>query len=284
MPEDHALPRSRFWRQARAGLVLTERDETLLADLFVHRAMRRDQIQELYFGSLTRCSTRLRLLFDHGYLRRSYPPGAAYVGQAIYSIAAAAVPIVARRLQWEEGSVRELTRKSPTPTFWEHTLGIVDFYLAARRSVAAQSQVRIGRWLPEVLCRHEYDVRVGGGAWRREVFKPDAYISLQREANGQSFPFFLEIDLGHTSARQFGSKATGYERYLDGGLFLELYGAASFRVLIVTTGEGRLRHLLQVVKGSGVPFLATTLSAVAADGPLAHVWMTVGEQPSALLP
>lgn len=99
--------RSRFTPQPKAGLRLEPRDELLLSDLFLHRAMSRGQIQALYFSSIVRCNARLRQLFDYGYVTRYYLPAAPFGAQAIYSIGKAAVPLVARRLEMEISEVRK---------------------------------------------------------------------------------------------------------------------------------------------------------------------------------
>ena len=227
---------------------LEERDKQLLCDLYLHRNMTRGQIEALYFTSTPRANARLRQLFDHGFVGRHYLPAAPFGAQAIYSIGKAAVPVVARQLDAETAEVARQQRRGRTPTFIEHTLEIVNLWLAFREAVKGRDDVEIERWLPEILCRHEYEMReVGSGRWRKEVFKPDAFVRLRDRRSGEYFNFFLEVDLGHTSSRQFLGKLRGHERYLQSGLFAQVFGEDSFKTLVVTTTPKRLTNLRALI-------------------------------------
>ena len=95
-------------------------------------------------------------------------------------------------------------------------------------------------------CRHEWDIRVPGGAWRKEIFKPDGFVRLETPDGYRDY--FVEVDLGHTSSRQFLGKLMTHERYGQSGLFEQTYGVPAFRTLVVTTGERRLRNLRALVE------------------------------------
>ena len=251
-------------------MVLTDRDRELLCDLFLHQAMSREQIQTLYFGSLTRCNTRLRRLFDGGFVRRHFLPWAPYGSQAIYSIGASAVTVVASRLEREPDEVRRHSR-ARKPQFLRHTLEIVEFYLRLRRAGRSCGEVELERWLPEILVRHDYDVRAPGGRWHREVFRPDAFFRLIR--GERYWNYFVEIDLGNTSSGQWKSKLAHYRRYHESGLFRERFGCSSFTTLVVTSSdrrEGHLRALVPDTRRDCVWF--STFERISDLGPLAPVW------------
>lgn len=108
-------PRSRFKAQKSIGMRLEERDEQILCDLFLHRLMSRGQIEKLYFTSTVRCNARLRLLFDHKFVLRHFPPAAPFGAQAIYSVGKAALPIVSRSLEMELPEVTRYFRRTQTP-------------------------------------------------------------------------------------------------------------------------------------------------------------------------
>lgn len=257
--------RSRFQPKVIAGMRLEERDRELLCDLFLHRAMARGQIQALYFSSLVRCNARLRQLFDHGFVRRYYHTAAPYGAQAVYLVGKNAIPIVAQRLEMDLTEVARQARSSRTPTFIEHTLAIVDVRIAFEKAVKGNPEIEIERWLAEPLCRHEYEIRAEGGAWKKEVFKPDAFIRLHHGDNGGSFNCFLEVDLGHTSSQQFTEKIRMHRRYLESGLFREVYGSEDFQTLVVTTGKRRLKHLQALVEEKcPAAFLFSTHDALTA--------------------
>ena len=285
------LPRrSRFERaqkERRGGLVLTERDEALLADLFTHQLMDRGQIQELYFSSVPRANARLRQLYDHGLVTRTFTPLSPYGSQGLYRVGAAAAAIVAARLDMDAGEVKRLCRTgAESPQFVEHTLAIVDFYLALRRATENLPEIGLDLWLPELLCRHEYEVQETGkplpmgrrSGWRSQVFKPDAFVRLSTRGGYRSG--FVEIDRGHTSSAKFSEKLSFHRRYAESGLFAQMYGKESgdFVTLVVTTGERRLGHLREIARKTreGGCFWFTTFAEVRSPGPLAPIWQVPG--------
>lgn len=263
------LVRSRFKPNKMAGMRIEERDEKLLCDLFLHRAMARGQLQALYFSSTVRCNARLRLLFDHGFVRRYYHPAAPYGAQAVYLAGKNAIPIVARRLEMGLAEVAKQVRGGRTPTFIEHTLAIIDVRIAFVNLVKGNPNVEIERWLAEPMCRHEYEIRAAGGTWQKEVFKPDAFIRLYRNDTNEYFNYFIEVDLGHTSSRQFLGKVQMHQRYLESGLFREVYGSEAFQTVVITTGQRRINNLCGVVASrsncSGPLFRFLTFAQTAPD-------------------
>ncbi len=272
-----ATPRCRFTRQRqRSRLVIGERDSELLAEIYYHRAMSRSQVQELYFGSVARCNSRLRQLFDHGYLSRHYPSAARYGAEAVYTLGPAGIPVVAGSTGLDPAEVR---RQCGRPTYMEHTLEVVEFYLAARRASASSGTVAIERWLPEIRCRHEYRIRLKGQSqWAKEVFKPDGFVRLTRTRGGatEDFSYFIEIDLGHTSSRQFGRKIDSYSRYRDTGMFTERYSSSAFQTLVITTGQARLRNLVTLAEDCGAADMRITTLSDAKAPPDATVGNTGG--------
>lgn len=272
-PSGEFLPRSRFHRERRAGLRRTDRDDAVLGAVFLNRAMRQDQIEARFFTSRQTAGLRLRLLFDHGYLRRDFPEEAPYGAPAVYTITGKAVPVVAARLGLDEDAVADLTRKSPTPAFLAHALGVVDFSIALERD-AERTGEEIGDWVPEILCRHEYEIRPsGGGGWRREVFRPDGAFRIG--AGAQARDGFLEYDLGHTSRRQFVDKVAGFVTFQRAGLYREIYGGGGAVLVVLTTGERRRAHLAALAaRFPGADVRLGTRAEVAAEGPLSDVWRT----------
>lgn len=265
--------RSRFRPDPDGGVRLNERDTELLAALYLHHAMTREQVQELHFGSVRRCNARLRQLFDHGFVSRYYLPAAPYGAQAVYSIGRNAASTVARRLEVDLADVRMQIRQR-TPLFLEHTLQIVEFYLALRRAAATHGDVEIERWVTEMQCRHEYEIRASrSGGWRKEVFNPDGFVRLIRRGTEEYRSYFVEIDLGHTSSRQFLGKLCTHRRYMESGLFADMFGGSEFKTLVVTTSPKRAQNLMELVREQQSDlFWFTTLETVREHGALASIW------------
>lgn len=288
MSQAEEAVKSRFERATKAqrgSLQLTERDEALMADLFLHQTMDRGQLQELHFGSVQRCNMRLRKLFDHGYVSRDFHPMSPYGAQGTYRVGPKAAEIVARRLDADAAYVKQLCQGSKRPEFLEHTIAIVDFYLQVRRSLASQSTVTLETWMPELQARHEYDVQIPGSAsWKKQVFKPDGFLRLKTAS--QQYAYFVEVDRGNASAKTFAQKVDHYRLYKQSGLFSEMYGDGSFSVLVVTTGEKRLAHLKDIVEELGCSYFTfTNQKALEGRGLLAPIWHTTGvPSPTQLIP
>lgn len=272
-PKPKRPMRSRFKPQITAGMRLEERDLKLLTDLFLHRLMSRSQLERLYFTSASRCNVRLRQMFDHSLVSRYYLPLAPYGAQCIYSLGEAGILPVSRRLEWEIDEVKRQAKRHETPQFLEHTLAINETRLAFRDALANSPTWQLERWIPEIQCRHEYDVRGASGDWAREVFKPDGFVRLQNRETRQKRDYFFEIDRGHTSSSKFADKLDSYARYLESGLFEQMFGETTFRTLVITTGSLRLKNLRVLVEGKGNHlFCFTTFEELENRGVLAPIW------------
>ena len=272
-PKPPRKMRSRFKPEVKAGMRLEERDLKLLCDLFLHRLMSRSQLERLYFTSASRCNVRLRQMFDHNLVSRYYLPLAPFGAQCIYSLGKAGVVPVSRRLEWEPEEVERQANRHKTPQFLEHTLAINETRLAFRDALKAETTWKLGRWIPEIQCRHEYDIRLAGDKWQREVFKPDGFVRLQNRETRQNASFFLEIDMGHTSSSKFADKLESHTRYLESSLFREVFGEADFRTLVLTTGPRRLKNLREIVEGKGSRlFLFSTFDEMNSRGVTSQIW------------
>ena len=80
-----------------------------------------------------------------------------------------------------------------------------------------------------------------------------------------TLPIFVEVDMGHASASRFKEKLTTYQALARSGQCQALYGFNQFRVLAVTTGSLRSRHLRRLQPAdSGFEFLVQTFDEVGA--------------------
>lgn len=259
--------------QAAAGLRLEPRDEQLLCDLFLQRLMSREQIERLYFTSTVRCNARLRQLFDHKLVRRLYPPMAPYGAQALYSVGTAALPLIARQLDMDLPEVKRWNRVSSSPAYLEHTLAIVDAWLAFRDALQSDPQWEMETWFSELQCREDYEIKAPDGRVFKEAFNPDGFVRFAHRELDEYHSYFLEIDRGHTSSGQFLKKLLIHERYLQSGLFQRRFKTETFKTLVITTGQRRVRNLLSLVeKEQSELFWFTTFEAIQAAGVLGTIW------------
>jgi Replication-relaxation len=233
-------------------LRLTERDESLLVDLYLHGAMLRGQIQELHFASsgLRRVNRRLQALAQArlvtgaplplGPLSSTTPasaPGSG--GQLVYRLCSQAVPIVARKLGLDIEVVQKKVRQG-SPTALAHALEIVQTCVVLTHLAKTDSDFTLTRFVPEV--RHSWRVRKSDGQETLESFRPDALICFTY--GGQERTIFLEVDLGHTSREDWARKRAIAERFVSSGLFARNYGTLSlFAVWALTTTNTRAENL-----------------------------------------
>jgi hypothetical protein len=281
--------------EASIRIIIGPRDKKVIRDLLLLGAMSRSQIQDLHFGSIQRCNSRLAKLRSAGHISRAYLPSALSAAQAVYTVGPSAGPIVQSVLadlgiELTREELRMQTRRPPLALL-QHALAIGDVYAAFRK--AAMGGIGFDLWLPERVVRQEYAIRRADASagkeatWRKEVFNPDAFLRLAGPGTGRFHCFFFEVDLAHTNSRQFAAKVAIHQRYLESGLFTERFGERSFRTLVVTSGSesGRLRNLLALVEQAGSDlFWCTTFGLLAKFGPLAAIWHTPGgDQPVRLI-
>ena len=198
---------------------LTRRDVRLVGDIALSHVMSRDQILALgYFGSVTRANTRLRALGELSLICRLEPP---FFGQGLYVAGSSASEIVAGRI------ARLVGGRAPSPRFIQHALSVTNVRLAFGRKGP-------GEWRFEQQLWRKLD-----GPNPMEV-RPDGLFMA-------TTPIFVEADMGHVAPSKFKEKLSSYRILAHSGQCHSLYGFAQFRVLTVTTGNLRARHLRRLL-------------------------------------
>ncbi len=197
----------------------TPRDVQLIKDVALSHLLSRDQIVSLYFGSITRANFRLRQLCAERFLKRLTTP---FYGQSLYMAGSAASDVVGERI------APLLSNRLESPRFVRHALSVTETRLAltARGATGWRFEQQIWR-------------TVGNHAIR-----PDGL------ALTSSTPIFTEIDLGHVAPQKFKEKLFGYSELTKGDCCRDLYGFATFRLLVVTTGSRRSRQLRSLLPDS----------------------------------
>jgi hypothetical protein len=262
-----------------AGYRLVPRDAAVLGEIFGHRLLTADQLVRLgYFGSTIRCRARLRILEEAGLIER-IRPGLIGSSQGLFRIRKQAALLVSDELGLELSIVRRQIGDDRSLLQIQHILRVTEFRIALQDH-ASRLNLEIESWLPEILCRHEYSTS-RFGRWSKQIVKPDGYFTVP--SSGELSACFVEIDLGHVSRERFAAKLRTYRDYA-GGVFQETYEQPGFQVLVVTTGQRRLEHLLGLAEKERVDALFTTFEAVAESGPFAQIWRSDDQpQPHRLL-
>jgi len=182
----------------------------------------RDQILGLhYFGSVTRANTRLRSLIELGLVDRLETP---FFNQSLYVSTRRAMEVVGEKISPLIGA------RVGSPRFVQHALTVTNTRIALMTKSG-------GDWRFEQQLWRKFD---------RFETRPDGLLIASQ-------PTFVEVDMGHVSPAKFKAKLRAYEALARSEACQDLYGFSSFRLLTVTTGSLRARHLRHLTQ-SGCGF------------------------------
>jgi hypothetical protein len=200
---------------------LTARDHALVTDLALSHVLSRDQILALgYFNSVTRANTRLRLLRAHGFVASLETP---FFHQSLYMAGSNTADVCG---DWLASVLRG---RSATPRFLQHALAVTNVRLSLLNRRALE-------WRFELPSRCE--CAYGGKTFQ---VRPDGI------AVSTAGLTLIEVDCGHVAPFKFREKLLGFEAMLNSGRANAHWRASSFKVLTVTTGALRAKHLRALV-------------------------------------
>lgn len=213
----------------------TERDIRLVRDIALSHVLSRDQVIQLgYFDSITRCNTRLRELASANAVRKISTP---FHAQSLYIAGCLAGELCGERIE------RLLADRIGSPRFVRHALSTTNCRIALQRRSGTGWRFEQQLW------------RMVG----KQEIRPDGLIVLKGN------PTFIEVDLGHVSGPKFREKLKGFESLTSGTTCTDLYGFPSFRLLIVSTSQRRMRHLRSLVSDhTRLECLVTTFEELGA--------------------
>src|SRR5574341_213716 len=168
-----------------------------------------------------------------------------------------------------------------------HDLKLVDLWLAVERATTDDTNFTLEYWIPEREFRSRPDkvqFTLKGKHLSRRII-PDGYFVIadeDRRARQETFRarFLLELDMATEDNPRFESeKIAAGAAYLQSTEYKERFGVTAGRWLIVTTGETRLRHLMERTAHSAGEaanlFFFTTLKQVLARDPLkSQIWVS----------
>ena len=196
--------------------MLTSRDISLIRDIGLSHLLSRDQIISLgYFTSVTRANTRLRELALLDLVKRLDTP---FLGQSLYMAGENTHELVG------DNVARLLEKRTGSPRFVQHALSVTNVRIALLAQGAKDWRFEQQLW------------RTIGGNSPIEV-RPDGLVYTTK------LPMFIEVDLGHVSPAKFSEKLRSYGILISSGMCPTLYGFDAFRLLTITTGSLRARHL-----------------------------------------
>lgn len=227
---------------------LTYRDMAAITAVQELGFLTNDQLHRLCYGGKpsgrTYAESRLKLLYQHGYLGRIAKPQLGLgAPKVVYSLDEEGRALL--------GAQRGVTKReipyekwSPKQSFFflEHTLAVNELRITIQAAAELYGHHLLS-WVTdkELRTRTMKDVvddPLGGG---KIPIVPDGWGQLQL-STGQKFSFFVEVDRATEDRKQFQRKVRGYLAYWESGAYLKRYQSKSMTVLtVVATGEGSKR-------------------------------------------
>ncbi len=246
------------------------------------RVMRQDQVQRLFFPSRNTAQVRLRLLWEHKYLKREFLPviGGIQTSPILYTVDKRGAELLQSEFGYEDKDLRWSRNRKLSYQFLEHTLGLSEIRLAVALSCRRHNH-ELKTWLDEAALKSDYDkVQVNR---RLVAILPDAYPVI-KVPEGE-LHFFLEYDRGAENLKFFKRKMAAYLTYFRGGKCKARYGTDKVRVLTVNeggqtrVGRRRLANLIRVTEEAGGDrrfWFSSLEEIIDSDVVLDAIWRIVG--------
>lgn|GEM_PF-3222278 len=269
MKAKRAMPNK---RREPARFVLMPRDKEIIRAVFRHRFLTRDQLQRVIgWDCLPKVNSRLRKLYDSGYLNRRFLPVQYGSPPAIYTLGPAGI---AEIKQTQDQTIKHIRRNSRqdrrmSDRLLHHTLATSEFVTVM---IDAARRTKSVKWFPWLSDR---SVLLSMQSFFQRI-KPDGLLSY--EFDGRRFNFFVEVDTGSESHRRILKKLEEYHRLIESKVLGEKFpGLTRFAVLIVTLTQNRAHSLSQSLKPSpSPPVLIGSLPQLEKDPFFGQAWRQPG--------
>lgn len=249
--------------------VLQPRDKKLLGELAVMRVIDREQAKTIAgFSSTTRANTRLLLLTQTGYLKRSFVGTISSGRKAVYRLSAKGLAIVSV----ESDGLNTTGKSSYSELFLEHQMQVNQVYLWIKHKAIPLADCRFHRWI----------------SFTRSLSKaspiiPDGYFELEHQLVIK--PLFLEIDMGTEALRIWQKKIDAYLKFAVTGEFNKIFGLAQFKVIVIAHSDRRAESIRKVAaKFTDKIFRFTSFEIIKSEGFWSAIWRKpAGDQKESLL-
>ncbi len=223
---------------------LTERDKHILEAVHSYDGMLSfTQIQRLFFTGKSQTEQRLKLLYQHSYLARPDKDQRRRLPEMIYWLDKKGAEMIA---SLDGTPLKEFPwRKQPRWFQVEHDLAVNDFRLDMLEACDQDTDINLETWIPESEF-WSYPDKVSytfqDKTLKRNI-RPDGFFMLTFGKN--RIRYLLEIDRStEDNPRFYREKILPGLAYLRTKEYEERFGHSSGRWLVVTTGERRLKNML----------------------------------------
>jgi hypothetical protein len=223
---------------------LTERDQCILEAIHAYDGMLSfSQIQRMFFSCKSQAERRMMLLYQNKYVNRPNFNERKRMPEMVYWLDRRGAEVVANL---ERTSLKEFVwRKEPRWFQVEHDLAINDFRLNVEEACQSSQSIELEDWIPESefwAFPDKITYKYCNREMKRNI-RPDGFFVLN--TGEHRFRYLLEIDRStEDNPRFLREKILPGLAYLKSKVYEERFGHRSGRWLVVTTGERRLRNML----------------------------------------
>ncbi|MGE3702253.1 MAG: replication-relaxation family protein [Hyphomicrobiaceae bacterium] len=300
---------------------VTPRALAILDALRRHSLLTSHQIAKLDGGSPQKVVRLLQLMFDHKLVDRpgatQFSPLSPFFDHRpmVYALSRKGASVLAGA-GVDVNTRLDRTTRNKRAVLIEHSIATAETMFAFQAACAQHGGVRLSDHhdLLPILSpaardrRKPFAVRVtvhpADFPSLRRLLKDEIEIGVENDRvlalalpDNTGWSFGLELDRGteriiprSLKGTSFLKKQLAITAAWQSGLFVQQWGPAfkAFRILtVVTTGEARIRTMLEAQNRIGSApaglFLYTTAARMAAQGPLASIWMTAKAENVSLL-
>jgi hypothetical protein len=267
---------------------VTRRDVDILRVVADYRLLTAPQIAKLFFSSLAKCRKRLFRLWQHKLLDRRFQPVRQNEGAApiLYTLSRQG----ARYLASKAGFSGEAPAYTPfagrgSLLFIEHTLRRNDFRLALTLACRGSSGTRLLWWrqdngIKDTVTFVDKDAKQ---VFRRVSVLADGFFGIEHQS--RRFFYFVEIDRATVSSQRMLLRFRGYYNMWLQKRHVKRFGIQSFRVLIATSGEARMKKLMETARQVSTTHEAAKLFWFATfeyydqpDSILEPIWQSASQE------
>ena len=243
---------------------VTPRDLEVIYSVYTHRVLTTEQIQALHFSSPALCRSRLRRMFQHGFLWRTDLPTKLSEGRRplVYFLDEKGAEFLLEHYDLEPEDLDwDPEHNTVSDPFIEHLIKTNEVRVALEVA-ATRNAITIEKWLDDKTLKSKQQkdyVALSGpqGGAQRTAIVPDGYFYFKLDERKYSHNF-LEVDratvvgmYSQSGRRDWARKVRAYLAYHQQGLYQKRYGTKSMRVLTITTREKRLQNLKAITEQAG---------------------------------
>lgn len=254
MLKEKSKRRSRYIRPEKSKISRIEiqpKDSEIVRLVYDYRFIRTDQITALMAGDRTSLEKRLRKLWEHRFLERSFLPVVngkePATRRAIYSLDYRGANHLIKNDGADPGHIKHVLRHNkPQYSYVEHQLMVSQFRAVLTVALNGTNNTKITLWRQDAGLRDQVDIIDRKGRKERLPIAPDGYFCIEDE-RGRMY-WFLEVDRYTMSGPRWLKKMLAYYHWWDQKKHTEKFGIKNFRVISVCPNAFQRDSRLETTK------------------------------------